>query len=175
MPRSVSKTRSVEPEPEVSDIVQSRVEEVQAGLVRMKQSAASQITSDAANLHMSAAAEVRASLVDGRQVGFGLVDANEVWMTNSAAGAVLGENVAADGVSAVVLGRNVSLSNAAAGIVAGQHVRAGQIRTVLLLSGKVDGTVHTYLDTRQTLMAGLIGGLVAGAIFSVARFLSRRR
>jgi hypothetical protein len=158
----------------VTELDRARAESVQADLVRMHQSAAGQIIADELNLHMSAAGEVRASMVEGHEAALGLVSANEVWMTNSAAGAVQGDNVVVDGGSAVVLARNVSLHNAYTGVVADQQVQADEIRTVILLGGKVDGPVHTSLDTRQTILAGLIGGVIAGTILAVARLFMRR-
>ena len=167
MPRSTSKSKPREPQ--ISELEQSRLESVKADVVHMKQSSAGEIAADQADLHMSAASDVRASLVDGHESALGLVRANEVWMSNSIAGAVQADNVALDGGSMVVLGRHVELEQASVGVLAGQDIRARQIRTAVLLGGRIQGEVHTALDTRQTILAGLIAGVVAGAIALLLR------
>ena len=148
---------------------------MQADLVRMHQSAASEITADELELHMSAAADVRASMVDAHEAALGAVQANEVWMTNSASGIIQAENVDVNGGSGVVLAENVNLGNANAGVIAGRQVQAQRIQTVILLGGRVEGDVHTSLDTRQTILAGLIGGLVVGALVSTDSVLAPPR
>ena len=147
---------------------------MQADLVRMHQSAASQITAGELELHMSAAAALRASLVDAHEAALGAVQANEVWMTNSAVGIIQADNVDLNGGSGVVLAGAVNLNNANAGVVAGRDVRAQRIQTAVLLAGRVNGDVYTSLDTRQTLLAGLIGGLVVGTLLSLTRALLHR-
>jgi hypothetical protein len=72
--------------------------------------------------------------------------------------------VVVEGGAGAVLANNLDIGNASVGILAGRQVRAGQIKTVVLLGGQVEGEVHTSFDTRQTILAGLIAGVVAGAI-----------
>jgi hypothetical protein len=67
-----------------------------------------------------------------------------------------------------------NLQNANVAVVAAQHVKGDNIRTLFLIGGRIEGDVHTTFDTRQTLLAGLIGGLVTGLIFAMTRTLRRR-
>ncbi len=43
-----------------------------------------------------------------------------------------------------------------------------------LLANRVEGEVHTVVDTRGAVIAGLVGGLIAGMIFLVGRIAFRR-
>jgi hypothetical protein len=69
-----------------------------------------------------------------------------------------------NGGSAVILGRSIDLKNANVGVLAGQDIRARQIHTTLLVGGRIQGEVHTAMNTHQTILAALIAGAVAGVI-----------
>ncbi|HEX9117669.1 MAG TPA: hypothetical protein VGA61_16485 [Anaerolineae bacterium] len=90
-------------------------------------------------------------------------------MSSSSAALVLADKVALEGGAGLVAAQRVELNKGMAGLVAGQEVRGDQMRTVLLVAGRVEGEVQTSLDTQQTILAGLIAGLVAGAILLLFR------
>jgi hypothetical protein len=56
-------------------------------------------------------------------------------------------------------------------VVAGTEIHATNIRTGILIGRQVNGNVETVLDTRTALMAGIIGGTVAGLILLAGRLL----
>jgi hypothetical protein len=79
------------------------------------------------------------------------------------------------GGAGVVAADNVEFGGAYAGLVAGREVRGERIDSVVLLAGRVEGEVHTVMDTRGALIAGMLGGLVAGLILLLGRMTFRRK
>jgi hypothetical protein len=159
---------------QVTNLSQARAESVQAELVRMHQSAAQTVSAGEVELQISAVAEVKADRVDARQSALALVSSGEVTLTNSAAVAVRAERVGVNGAAGAVVANTVNLGNAYAGLVAGREVRGERIESVVLLGNRVEGEVHTVVDTRGALLAGLVGGLFGGLILLLGRMLFRR-
>jgi len=73
-----------------------------------------------------------------------------------------------------VLAGSANLGNTYAGVVAGREVRGERIETILLLGNRVEGEVHTVMDTRGALLAGLVSGLFAGLMLLLGRAMFRR-
>jgi hypothetical protein len=61
-----------------------------------------------------------------------------------------------------------------AGFVAGRDVHVQESRTAVLIARNVTGDVTTLLDTRDALIAGLVGGLFAGLMLLLGRLLFKR-
>jgi hypothetical protein len=99
----------------------------------------------------------------------------EVTAKSSVVGAVQAERISLGGVAGVVVAGSADVDHAHVGFLAGREVRAGKIDTAVLLSRHVEGDVTTLLDTRGTLIAGLIGGLIAGIMLLLGRMLFGRK
>jgi hypothetical protein len=166
---------NVEETPQVTNLDTTSVEVIEAELVRMHQSAAQEITADEVALHQAAALDVTAAEVSAHEAALGLVNAKEVAMTNSAAGAIRAENVNVAGQAGIVMAESVHLGNTYAGVVVGDQVRGEQIETLFLLSRHVEGDVQTVVDTRAALIAGTVGGLLAGIVLLIGRLVFGRR
>ncbi len=151
------------------------VEVIEAELVRMQQSAAQKITAEEMTLHQSAAFDVTSAEVSAHESALALVNAKEVEMTNSAAGAIRAENVNVVGQAGIVMAESVNLGNTYAGLVAGGQVRGERIETLILIGNHVVGDVHTVVDTRGALIAGMVGGLLTGIILLIGRLVFGRK
>jgi len=105
----------------------------------------------------------------------GMVQASEVTLQNSSAGIVRANEVALNGYAGVIVTGQARLGNTYAGVVAGGEVHGERLETVVLLARHVEGNVSTMLDTRGAVLAGLIGGLLAGVFLLLGRLLFGRK
>jgi len=162
-------------QPEVVNLAHANVGPVIAEMVRMHQSTAEAIEAEDVEMNTAVAFQVDAQTMTARQAVFGQVNAEQVEIAQGAVGAVRGGNIDAQGAIGVVAGGTVHLRNARVGAVAAREVRADRIESVILLAGRVEGEVHTTVDTRGAILAGLVGGLAAGLILLVGRIAFRRK
>ena len=173
--KSTNPEEQVEEIPQVTNLEQSSVEVIEAEMVRMYQSAAQEITADEVSMQMAVALDVTAADVTTHESALGLVNAREVDMTNSAAGAIRAENVNVIGQVGIVLAETAHLGNTYAGVVAGGNVHSETIETLIFLGNHVEGNVQTVVDTRSALIAGTVGGLLAGVVLLIGRLVFGRR
>jgi hypothetical protein len=160
---------------QVTNLENTSVEVIEAEMVRLHQSGAQEITAEEVALHQSGALDIATAEISTHETALGLVTAKDVEMTNSAAGAIRAENVNVNGSAVAVMADTVNLGNTYAGVVAGNQVKGEQIETLLLLSNHVEGDVQTVVDTRGALIAGIVGGLLAGIILLIGRLVFGRR
>lgn len=176
MPEKKNVPEDIEEElPQVTNLDTTRVESVEAELVRMHQSAVQEIKADEVDMHQSAAFDVDASRISAHESALGFINANEVELTNSAAGAIRAANVNVIGQAGFVGADTVHLGNTYAGVVAANEVRGERIETLILLGNHVDGNVQTVIDTRSALIAGMVGGLLTGIIMLIGRLVFGRK
>ncbi len=161
-------------QPEVVNLVRVDAGAVTAEMVRMHQSVAETIHSDDVEMNQSAAAVVNAQTLSARQVALARVTAEQVEIAQGAVGAVRATLVNAQGRIGAVAGESVTVEGARVGVTAAREVRGGRVDSVVLLAGRVEGEVHTLMDTRRAVIAGLVGGLFAGLILLVGRIAFRR-
>jgi len=174
MPDQNPSPSGADDQPEVVNISRADVEAVTAEMVRMHQSNVQTITSDDVEMNVSAAAVVNSKALTARQSLIGGVNAESAQVTGGFVGGLRGTNIDAEGVIGGVVADTVNLQNARVGLTVGKEVRGGQVESLVLLAGRVEGEVHTVVDTRGAIIAGLVGGLVTGLIVLVGRFLFRR-
>jgi len=173
--KNTNPEENVEESPQVTNLDMTSVEVIEAEMVRMHQSAAQEITADEVALHQAAALDVTAAEVSAHEAALVLVNAKEVELNNSAAGVVRAENVNVVGQAGVVLAESVNLGNTYAGLVAGGQVQGERIETLILLGNRIEGDVQTVVDTRSALIAGTVGGLLAGIVLLIGRLVFGRR
>jgi hypothetical protein len=159
---------------EVVNLARVDVGAVTAEMVRMHQSSAETITSEDVEMNIAAAGGVNTQTLSARQSLFGGVNAESAEITNSFVGAVNGTNVGVQGLVGGVAGEAVSVQNAYIGMTAAREVRGEKVESLIMLAGRVEGEVHTVVDTRGAVIAGLVGGLFAGLILLVGRIAFRR-
>jgi hypothetical protein len=160
--------------PEVVNLARVDAGAVTAEMVRMHQSVAETIQSDDVEMSQSAAAVVKAHTLSARQVALAQVSVEQAEISQGAVGAIRATLVNAQGCIGAVAGETVTLEGARVGVTAAREVRGERVESVILLAGRVEGEVHTVVDTRGAIIAGLVGGLVAGMIFLVGRIAFRR-
>lgn len=160
---------------QVTNLATANVEVIEAGMVRMHQSAAQEITADEVSMQLSIGLDIATAEVVAHESALGLVNAKTVDMTNSAAGAVRSETVNVVGSAGAVIAGTAHMGNTYAGVVAGRDVRGERIETLILLGNHVEGTVQTVVDTRGALIAGMVGGLLTGIILLIGRLVFGRR
>jgi len=173
--KNTNPEETVEEAPQVTNLDMTSVEVIEAEMVRMHQSAAQEITADEVALHQAAALDVAAAEISAHEAALGLVNAREVEMTNSAAGILSANHVDMVGQAGLVLANTVNLGNTYAGVVAGGQVRGERIETLILLGNHVEGDVQTVVDTRSALIAGTVGGVLAGVVLLIGRLVFGRR
>ena len=161
-------------QPEVINLSQVDAGAVTAEMVRMHQSNAETIQSDDVEMSQSAAVVVNAQSLTARQVAMAQVAAEQVDISQGAVGALRADLVNAQGYIGVVAGETVTVEGAKVGVTAAREVRGEKVESVVLFAGRVEGEVHTVVDTRGAVIAGLVGGLIAGMIFLVGRIAFRR-
>jgi hypothetical protein len=161
-------------QPEVVNISQSDVGEINAEMVRMHQSNAETINSEDVELNVAAAGGVNTQILTARDSIIGGVNTGEARITNSVVGGVRAETVDVHGLVGGVAGNSVQVQNAYSVVTAAKEVRGERIDSLVLLAGRVEGEVHTVVDTRGAVIAGLVGGLFAGVILLVGRIAFRR-
>lgn len=161
-------------QPQVVNLSQTDVESVQAELVTMHQADAERVVAEDVEMSFSAAGGINAQSLSAQQSAIGGLNAEEAHVWNSVIGGVRGTLVNAQGMIGAVAGESLTLEGARVGVAAAKEVRGGRVDTVVLLAGRVEGEVHTALDTRGAVIAGLVGGLFAGLILVVSRIAFRR-
>jgi hypothetical protein len=161
--------------PQVVNLRTSSVGVVQADLVRLHQSAVQGITSDEVALHQSVALDVTTVEVKAHEAALGMVTTGEAEFTNSGAGVLRAENVNLSGMAGVVVAGSANLGNTYAGLVAGREVRGDRIESLVMLASRVDGEVHTMMDTRGAVIAGMVWGLITGIVILLGHMVFGRR
>jgi hypothetical protein len=173
--KKVEQVENEEETPQVTNLEETSVEVIEAEMVRMHQSAAREITAEEVSMQQAAALDVTAADISTHESALGLIKASDVEMTNSAAGAIRADHVNVIGTAGVVLANSVDLGNTYAGLVAGGNVRSEQIETLIFLGNHVEGDVQTVVDTRSALIAGTVGGVLAGVVLLIGRLMFGRR
>ncbi len=160
--------------PEVVNIEHADVESVTASLVRMRQANAQTISADEVELAQSAAGMVTTTNFAARQSAVGGVNAQVAEVMNSTVGGVRADSVAVQGIVGGVAGGIVNVVDARVGVTAAREVRGEKIHSLVLIAGRVEGEVHTVVDTRGAILFGIVSGLCAGLIVLAGRMAFRR-
>jgi hypothetical protein len=161
-------------QPEVVNLAHADIGAVTAEMVRMHQSSAETINSEDVEMNIAAAGTVNATTLSARQSLLGGVNAEQADIANSFVGGVRGANLGVQGIIGSAAGETVNVQNAYVGVTAAREVRGERIESLVILAGRVEGEVHTLVDTRGAVIAGLVGGLFAGLIVLVGRIAFRR-
>lgn len=162
-------------EPQVTEISEEQLRDVQAQSVGMHQAAAQSISSSEVHMEQSAAGAVKATNVNAHQAALGAVEATQVLSEQSFIGAVQAEKASISGYTGAVAAGTAEVHYSVVGAVVGNEVHvADQTRIVLLVSKNVQGNVTTLMDTRGALIAGLLAGLFSGIMLLLGRMLFKR-
>ena len=159
---------------------------VRADRVEITQGGADHVEADSVSIVQGGIGNAVATTVDVRQGGIGQASATDVALSQGAIGFAKGERVSLEmGAIGAVIGDDVRVTQGMAQLVAargdvtvdqslvstliGYRVSMRQPSAVLLLiAGRVDGSVRPLLDWRGGLAAGVAAGIVLG-LFRVGR------
>jgi hypothetical protein len=161
-------------------------EPVRADRVEITQGGADRVEAESVSITQGGIGNAVATTVDVRQGGIGQVSATDVALSQGAIGYARGDRVSLEmGAIGAAIGDDVRVTQAMAQLVAargdvtvdqslvstviGYRVAFRQPSAVLLLiAGRVDGSVRPLLDWRGGLAAGVAAGIVIG-LFRVGR------
>jgi hypothetical protein len=133
------------------------------------------IEADTVNMNQAGANEIRASQVDMHLSGAGSIEGGVVHLDQAGAIVVRGESaMLVESTAGIVISQEAQLDGARAVLVAGNTVHAEGASMGVLLAREVHGEVHTILDTRGALLAGISGGLVLGVVLLLGGLLMGR-
>lgn len=161
--------------PQVVNLSNVNVENVRAELVRASQSTIRSLEAEEADVSGIIVGAATTGKFSGRRVAIGAVNAQQADLRESYVGGVRGESLSVSGNTAMMVANTINAPEAKAVIVAGGQINAETIRAGLLIGRNVNGTVHTLVDARAALTAGVLGGLIAGLVMLAGKLLFRRK
>ena len=160
--------------PQVVNLSNVSVENVEAELVRTNQTTIQQLNAEEVELHISALGTATTKDLHARDSILGAVVSQQATVQDCIVGGVRAESLSMDGVTVLALANSMSIQDVDAIAVAGNEISAKNIRTGILISQRVNGNVTTMTDGRTVLLAGLAGGTIAGLILLAGKLLFGR-
>jgi hypothetical protein len=161
--------------PEVVNMHDTDVAIVQAELVRASSSQIKQLTAQEVDIRDSVAIVVNAGTVNARKAGIAHLEAENFTLLDGTVLAAKSNSATLNGRAGLIVADSTGIENGTAGVLISREVHGGNIRTGVLISRNVDGDVETLMDTRTTVLAGIVAGAVIGSMLMVGQFLFRRK
>jgi hypothetical protein len=159
---------------EVVNLSQGSVVRVEAGQVRMKESRVRQVGADEVDLQASTALQVNGRHVDARASTIGSINARVADVNNSSLlAARMGDTAIEKSTIGAMFVDSAVLSDSRPIFLVSRQVQGDPVQATVLLAGRIDGPVHTVLDTPRSLLAGLAFGAGFGLITWALNRLSR--
>jgi len=161
--------------PEVVNMHNTQAASVQAELVRASASQIKQLSAQEVDLRDSVAVVVNAETVSARKTGVAHLEAGYFTLLDGTVLLSKSNSATLKGRAGLVITDSAEIENGSAAILASRTVKADTIRTGILISRKVEGNVETLMDTRSTILAGIVAGAMMGSLLVVGQFLFRRK
>jgi hypothetical protein len=161
--------------PEVINMHETEAASVQAELVRASSSQIKQLSAQEVDLRDSVAVVVNAETVNARKTGIAHLEAGNFTLLEGTVLASKSNSAMLKGRAGLVISDAASIENGSAGALISRNVTGENIRTGILISRNVEGNVETLMDTRSTILAGVVAGAVLGTIMMLGQFLFRRK
>ena len=161
--------------PQVVNLSNVSVENVEAELVRTNQTSIQQLNAKEVELHISALGTANTGELQAHDSIVGMVVSQQAEVKDSIVGGVTATTLSLDGVTVLALANSMSIKDMDAIAVACIEINAENIRTGILISLEVKGNVTTVVDGRTVLLAGLAGGIIAGLILLAGKLLFGRK
>lgn len=161
--------------PEVVNMHETEAASVQAELVRASSSQIKQLFAQEVDLRDSVAVVVNADTVNARKTGVAHLKAGNFTLLEGTVFAAKTNTSTINGRAGVVISDSTRFDNGSSGVLISREVQGENIRTGILISRNVDGNVETLMDTRSTVLAGLVAGAAVGTILMLGQFLFRRK
>jgi hypothetical protein len=161
--------------PEVINMHETEAASVQAELVRASASRIKQLSAQEVDLRDSVAVVITAETVNARKTGVAHLEAGNFTLLDGTVLVSKSNTASLKGRAGVVIADTAEIENGSAAILASRTVKADTIRTGILISRNVEGNVETLMDTRSTILAGIVAGAVMGSLLMLGQFLFRRK
>ena len=161
--------------PQVVNLSNVSVENVEAELVRTHQTSIQQLNAKEVELHISALGTANTGELQANDSIVGMVVSEQAEVKDSIVGGVTATTLSLNGVSVLALANSMSIKDVDAIAVVGTEINAENSRTGILISREVNGNVTTVVDGRTVLLAGLAGGTIAGLILLAGKLLFGRK
>ena len=159
--------------PQIINLSQARVDNVQADLVRASQTAILNLNAEEVDLQTSLAASVQTGEFNAHDSILGAVICENASLQDSIAGGIRAETLNFQGASVLNIANTMTNMDVNAFAVVATDFRADNIRTGILISREVHGNVTATVDGRTALLGGLVGGAVTGLILLAGMLLFR--
>ncbi|MEJ5314051.1 MULTISPECIES: hypothetical protein [Anaerolinea] len=91
--------------------------------------------------------------------------------------AIINGNASLDqsGAKVLIVNGNTTLDQSGSVVLAGKEIRGENINTVFLFGQHVHGNVQSAFGTKESILFGIVAGIVSGIIFSFSRIFFRRK
>jgi len=161
--------------PQVVNLSNVNVDNVRAELVRASHAAIRKLEAEEADVNGIIVGTATTGRFSGRRAAIGAINAQQADVREAFVGGVRGESISINGTTAMMVANSINATEAKAAIVAGAQINAQNIRTGLLIGRNINGNVHTLVDGRAALVAGVLGGLIAGLVMLAGKVLFGRK
>jgi hypothetical protein len=149
------------------EVVQSSAHAVTAQEVTLFQSASQIMNAGHVEASMSAIAQATSQELDMNYGAAGMVKTGNAHLKASSAGIVMaddGVNMDLSRSQAILTRGNVLMEQSMAGVVVARKVKAEKSNIIFLVSGKVEGDVKPFFGPRESLLFGIMAGIVGGIL-----------
>jgi hypothetical protein len=161
--------------PEVVNMHKTQAASVQAELVRASASQIKQLSAQEVDLRDSVAVVVNAETVSARKTSVAHLEAGNFTLLDGTVLVSKSNSATLKGRAGLVITDSAEIENGSAAILASRTVKADTLRTGILISRNVEGNVETLMDTRSTVLAGIVAGAVIGSLLMLGQYLFRRK
>jgi hypothetical protein len=163
-------------EGETISMTDSKANTINADQITLSGSMASDISASDVDMTQSLVMRIQSEYVEMNDSGAGLVQANTIVGTNTQVMLAQANELNVENASlGVALAGTADVVNGRVGLLMTRELHGEAIQSTILLSGKIDGDVHTVLDTPRAMLVGLTAGVAIGLVFLVGSLLVRRR
>lgn len=148
-------------------LLQSSVRTVRTRKADLLQSAVQTLNSEDTHLRLGAVGQANSNAIDAGYAAIGQVKTGDANLKASAVGMVMADdNVSMElSQSKVIFNRgSVTMDHSLAGAVAGRKVKMEDSNVIFLLAGKVEGEVQPLFGPRESILFGIIAGIVGGIL-----------
>jgi hypothetical protein len=160
----------------VASLTDAKAGTINADQVTMTESMASDISASDVDMAQSLAMRIQSEFVEMSNSGAGLLQANTVVGTNAQIILAQANELNAENASfGIVTSGTAEIVNGRMGLLMAREVHGEAIKSTILLSGKVQGTVETLVDTPRAMLMGLTAGIAIGLVFLVSSLLMKRK
>jgi hypothetical protein len=127
------------------------------------------------------AVEVGVAKIAAQHVNFtdgmaGIIEAGTLEISDSAAIMIQSQTASVkDALAGAIITNTANIQDTQVNVLVAQEIHGGPVRSIILLAGNIEGTVETYLNTRQVLFAGLAAGIGVGFVLLFRQFFTRHK